>query len=126
MTPRVRQRVGLASFAAVVVAGMVFLAITAAEGASAVTLPLPSVEHLVVGLITILFEEMLRRGLKKIDQTHDRVGKIDVALRGYDGNGGALGDIARLQEDVSDLQRGRPVAPPPGFAIASRTVARAE
>jgi hypothetical protein len=121
-----RQR----SLVALAIASVAFVAVTAAQGSSTISVALPAIDRWIEGAVAILFEEMIRRGFKKVDKiglkcdrVHEQVERVDVALRGYDGEGGALSDIRVLQNDVAELQRA-PVAPPPGFSVAPRAAQR--
>lgn len=120
------QRITLVTCLAIVATGVVFVTVTAAQGNSTINVALPSIDKAIEAAVAIIFEEMIRRGFKKVDKiglkcdrVHERVERVDVALRGYDGDGGALKEIRDLQDDVAELQRAPfVVGPPPGFSIA--------
>jgi hypothetical protein len=121
-----RQR----SLVALAIASVAFVAVTAAQGSSTISVALPAIDRWIEGLVAIVFEEMIRRVLKKVDaigrecdRMHQKLERVDVALRGYDGEGGALKDVRELQEEVAALQRA-PVAPPPGFSLPSHATQR--
>lgn len=127
------RRVAIAELVVLAVAIVGFVAVTAAQGASTINIALPPIEKWIYGAIVAAIGEMGRRTLKKLDKiglkcdrTHERLEKVDTALRGYDGNGGALEDIRLLQRDVSELQRApRGPMPPAGFNISPPAQARA-
>ena len=125
MTPQRARSAYITVLVCAAAAAVLVIAVTAATGGGdTIAVTLPPVEKLIYAAIAFLFEEMIRRGFKKVDKlgakcdrTHEAVEKVDVALRGYDGNGGALNDIRQLQEEMREM-RERPVAAPPGFSVS--------
>lgn len=102
--------------------------VTAMEGSSTISVSLPSLEQVILAAIAFLFEEMIRRGLKKLDtiggkcdRTHARLEqyqtKIDGALMGIDGRGGIVMDIRELQSEVARLLEER--QPPKSARVSS-------
>lgn len=110
------------------IAVMVFVGITAAEGGSSINVPLPTLSDVIVGAAVTVFGFFGKRAFGKLDEVATKTDRIDVALRGYNGEGGALQDIRDLQSVVyrDDGIAPRGVAPPAGFTVGAAIHARRE
>ncbi|HVX39621.1 MAG TPA: hypothetical protein VHB25_08610 [Gemmatimonadaceae bacterium] len=123
MTRRAARALSVSS---VLLATLLFVAITAAEGANVIAVPLPSAATVIETFALALVGEMIRRVLKKLDRvgekcdaTHEAFGKFETRIQT------AIFDRGALIDEVRDLQSTvyrdePPAAPPPGFTIAPR------
>lgn len=87
-------------------AGVLFVTVTAASGATA--LPMPTGNQAFGGVIVFAAAELGRRMMKKLDDVSKKCEKIpliDVALRGYDGQSGVLAEVAQLRSTMDEHLR---------------------
>lgn len=130
MTAR-QRRIPLVGIAIVIVAGVVFLGVTAMQGGESVNVPLPGASWTVGGIVTVLAGEFARRLLKKLDSIDEKCERtsgefrefrktVEIVLSDIDGRGGLVQDVRDLQSSVYG-DRGpapRGVAAPRDFSIA--------
>lgn len=119
------RRTPVLTLALLAIGACVFVGVTAAEGAGTLNVPL-SIGDVIVGVAVTLFGFFGKRVLAKLDYLTTKTDRIDVALCGYNGEGGVIQDVRDLQSAVyrDDGQAPRGMAPPAGFNVMTAAAKR--
>ena len=118
MTPQQRRRIPFVGIAIALVAALVYVGVTAMQGGSVISIPLPGTNVTVGAIIVACVGELGRRMLKKLDDVGAGVRAVDekvernsgdfksfratveTVLMDADGRGGLLNDVRELQSAV--------------------------